>query len=178
MKLLKNSKGYTLMELVAALMVTTAVFGILYGVYRYTNSLYNDNLKYNSFTYDAIQLAKSIEKNLLNAKKITEISNNSIRFQKQNGIYGNITFEDDRVTYNSRPMHSTSVVVSHFDIGVLQSSCNMSWNDITSVSSCDLNNDGVLTLEEITKLSFLKISIIVKNKSDTVRYVISNSLQK
>lgn len=168
-----NSKGFMLVELISAIAVTAAALSILFGVYVFTNKLYQKNKAYSDLNNGGIQLVRSIEKNMINSKGIISASPSQITFQKSNNINSTYFWNGSKLSYNRIKLGAPGVAFGKFKIECFQASKEMDGDKIyDDFTELDKNSDGTIKDEEVASLKRIKISISIKNKKDICSFAI------
>lgn len=162
-----NSKGYTLVELVVAMAVTAIVFAIIFAFYRQADKAYQGNLRFSGMNYNAIQLVKQVEENLMNAKGVVLLSENEIKFKKQNGIIGTYRWDGQTLWYNGIKLAGRNSGLS----------CVMILPSNNSLMASDKNGDGVITENELAYIHSMTMKFDFILHGDSAGYVFAQRLR-
>ena len=170
-KILCNNKGFTIMETVVSLLVISIVMTILMGVYVYTDKMYLKNLAFSSLQLNSINVAKTMERNLLNCRGVVLASEKELAIQKPDGKVGTYEWNGENLSYNHIKLGSSTLKISNCTFeyaGKPQDEFNDgSFADFTSI---DRNNDGKISLEETGLLKMVRVTLLFADKKDTCNY--------
>jgi prepilin-type N-terminal cleavage/methylation domain-containing protein len=168
--LLKNNKGYTLVELVAALLVTAVVFSILFGVFRFTNGLYQKNMSYSTLNYAGIELVQTMEENILNAKGIVAASRNELTVQKANRQIGTYLWDGENLTYNNKKLGFPGMKVTACNFSYYGDAISESVAGSDDFNKLDRNNDGKIDYAEAGSLNRIAVFLEFQSKKDSSKF--------
>ncbi|OGJ85938.1 MAG: hypothetical protein A2268_03425 [Candidatus Raymondbacteria bacterium RifOxyA12_full_50_37] len=169
-RILSNRKGFTVIELVAALAVTSAVMLILFSVYAFTDRMYQKSVGYSGLNQIAAGLAAAVESNLFECKGIVSASPAEIVFQKKNKNTGAYTIDEGRLLYNGTLLGQKAAQISSvsFAYSGKPEDPAMGEDYAAVFNALDKNQDGVIAESELSGLRLISVAMTIKSGKDSV----------
>ncbi len=161
-----SQSGYTLIEVIIAVQIFLIVLTMTYTIFLFGYKFMGKWIDDNDLLATEILIQKSLANELITAKKIIELTEQSIVYLDKKYNIQNIHWTDDSLFIKSKPVNKPDVNINIQKIEFIISEKNKTFTK--SFSELDLNKDNFLHGKELENISALKFDYILINNNNKV----------